>query len=290
MDLKISDRIKRNKILRVILFPVIAVRRQYSLIRGKIITLFFDYLVQPIAGGSVFASVPWFDGIFLFNIKSPTLKRILIYKIYENGLSKIIRALAKEGSDIIDVGANIGMHTVLCAKSIPPRNRVLAVEPIPSALNYLEANVASNKVQGKVIIYRGAAADKRKKKIIMNYAAGYEEYSRIGSTVHPIIRDQKTQEISVSCETVDSLVKKYHLKPSLIKIDVEGADYLVIKGAQQTIRQFRPAIICEFVKETQADYNVTGESILNFLKERDYSITFVEKEIVLARPRELDKD
>ena len=287
MDLKIPDHIKRNKILRVIFFPIIASRKKYNQIRGKIITLFFDYLFRPITEGSILVSVPWFDGSFFFDPRSHSFKRVLIYKIYENDLSSIIRPLAKKGSDIIDVGANIGMHTVLCAKSIPSQNRVLAIEPIPSALKFLEANIARNKIQDKVIIYRGAVGERRKRKIVMNYVPGLEEYSRVGSTAHPAVKGQRTHKISVPCETVDFLVNKHTLRPSLIKIDVEGADFLVLKGAQETIKKFRPVVICEFNSETQADYNVKGEQILDFFKENSYDVTFVEKEIILAEPKEL---
>ena len=285
MDISLLNELKRNKILRAIFFPIIFVYRKYNQIRGKIITVFFDYLFRPIREGSVLASVSWFDGSFFFDPRSQSLKRILIYRDYEKSFSQILRKLAKEGADVIDVGANVGMHTVLCAKSIPRANRVLAIEPIPSALRYLEANIAQNKVRNKVIIFKGAVADKQKKKIVMNYTAGFEEYSRIGSVVHHAIKDRETQKISVSCETVDSLVDKYALQPSLIKIDTEGADFLVLKGAQKTIKKFNPVITCEFVPETQADYHIKGVQILNFLNSNSYEVTFIEKEIILAKPK-----
>src|SRR3546814_5280958 len=74
---------------------------------------------------------------------------------------------------------------------------------------------------------------------------GMEEYSSIGA-LHPAARAENgVQEHTVASDRLDDLVIRHDLKPGLIKVDVEGAEGLVFRGAMETLNKFRPVILSE---------------------------------------------
>lgn len=286
MGIKLPRYLKKNRVIRAVLSPIILTRKAVINLQSSIREYYYDGFLGKIDRGCVRVRVPWFKGVFNFDIKSKTLKGVIVFKNFEKDMGEIVFDLVKGGSDIIDVGANVGLYTVLTAKAIARDSRVLALEPIPSAFKLLKENITINNVQKKVIALNCAIAEK-KKSAKMNYLPSFEEYSRIGNKVHPKIAGKKIKSINVNCETIDGLVEKYKLNPCFIKIDTEGFDYFVLKSAAKTIKKFRPIVACEFVPETQSDYKIKPSDIIDFFEKNSYKIEFVEKEIILAKPEEL---
>jgi FkbM family methyltransferase len=278
--------LKRNKLIRIILFPIIIIRKTMIAIRRNLYLFFFRQIFSRIEKGTVAVRVPWFGGRFLMDVKSRTLIRITAFDEYEEDLAGLTRERLRNGGDAIDVGANIGFYTVLMAKSSRPKHQVLAIEPLPANIRYLKANLKENNITDKVIIFEGVAGKTKRDSVVINSVKDIEEQSRIGTKLHPeITTKSKKALLAVKQETLDNLIRKYRLRPSLIKIDTEGAEYFVLLGAKEAIKRFRPTIICEFDREAQADYKITGDQILNFFKSIGYNVFFAEKETILAEPK-----
>ena len=216
-------------------------------------------------------NVPSFGGVFQVPVASHLFARLVETGEYEPEAIKILREHVSPDKDAIDVGAKIGFFTCLLATYLHS-GRVLAVEPTPGAHRRLVANVARNNLNQKVIVFNGALADKAGV-LDIEIIEDREEFSSLGGISHFSVRnDQNRTRIPVNVSTIDQLVHEHGLNPGLIKIDVEGAEGLVLKGAAETLKSFRPVVFAEFSRELLAAKGFKAESIVAELKAIGYSV------------------
>ena len=162
--------------------------------------------------------------------------------MYEPQLVKQSLHYLNTDKDALDIGANIGLFSVLFAKHLRGR-KVLAIEPTQRARRWLRENLAHNHVQDRVIVFEGAASDRQGQTTIRTIPG--KEYSSLGVMEHPAITGEPCSEEKISTDTVDHLVEQHGLTPGFMKVDVEGAEHLVFSGAQQVLKQHRPIILSE---------------------------------------------
>ncbi len=166
------------------------------------------------------------------------------YRIYgeshEDELS-LIRRCTKDGDWIVDVGANIGSISVPCAMHVGEIGRVYAFEPQPKIYDLLRANIALNNLSN-VVAYNKAVFDGSVDKLYSS-AINYEEKRCFGSVD---FRPEKLDDTDIEVEvvTIDSLKLS---RCDYIKIDVEGSELGVLRGALQTIERCRPILQIEAI-------------------------------------------
>lgn len=185
-----------------------------------------------------------FSGSFNIDIRSDIFFRLIHSGKYEEDLSSKIKDLIDPSKDAIDIGANIGFFTVLIANIIHEKSKVLSIEASKNMFSALKENVSINNLNDKVILHYGAASFEEGE-IKINVIEGKEEYSSIKDINHPNVSEEKFTSELVECTTVDFLVEKFDLNPSILKIDVEGAEDMVISGASKTFSLYRPHAILE---------------------------------------------
>jgi FkbM family methyltransferase len=204
----------------------------------------YNSLLDMVIEGSLVVSLPDFRGSFEIDYRSVILKMILKDKNYEAENVGIIEKYINPSKDAIDVGSNVGLFTILLSKLVSQYSKVLAIETSPLAIKYLNNNLKRNNVRNSVIIFEGVSTN-----IIgdykLNVIPGMEEYSSLNDIVHPDIKNKSYKQIDVKGETIDNLVKIHNLNHGLIKVDVEGAEYLVFCGALETISKYKPVIVAE---------------------------------------------
>lgn len=158
----------------------------------------------------------------------------------------IARHLCKPGETILDVGANLGEWTVSAAESVGPSGRVLAFEPNPGVADALEKTLAANRLAW-VKVFRQALAD----------APGTAPFSverensggsRLGRMASDEYRGKRRtfETIEVRISTIDQVIGEEKLdRAHVIKIDTEGHEAAVLRGARDTLRAHRPALFLE---------------------------------------------
>lgn len=267
----ISINLKKNKFVRFILYPVLYLQKRVSKRIHDGLSSKFDIFLKKVDYGEILIHFEDFQGKFRVGIHSTLVKRILLYGEYEETLTHRVAKYLNKKKDVIDVGANIGLFTVLFSKTIENDNRVLAIEPTQNATKYLEENIRQNNCSEKVIIFNGVAADKPGG-YVLNTIAGMEEYSSLGQLTHSDIIEKKSNLLAVPGQTIDTLVTKYSIQPGFIKIDTEGAELSVIKGAQQTITNFRPVILSEVSDRLLQVQGGSVKKLFELLHEHDYKL------------------
>jgi FkbM family methyltransferase len=245
-----------------------------------------DYLFSTVEEGTLSVRMPAFCGKFAIDCHSDILKRILVDREYETELNAIIRREIDPNRDAVDVGANVGLFTTLIASLLSPNSRLLAIEPTPGALKHLKRNLETNGQAGKVIVFEGAAAD-RAGEFTINVMAGMEEYSSLQTLVHPNTRGKVAQQVRVAGETLDALVRRHELNPGLIKIDTEGAELQVLRGAERTLLEHRPVVLCEsWADDTLAAGGGVPGAVEEFFKACNYVAIQCGRDEIMAVPQE----
>lgn len=153
------------------------------------------------------------------------------------GLAIALRATLGPSDDAIDVGAHIGEVTSQILTSAP-RGRVLAVEPLPHLAADLRRTMPSN-----VIVEEVALVDEAPEQLEFLHVRNNPGYSGLRERDYP--DEPEIERITVKTARLDDLVERHDLRPRVIKIDVEGAELGVLRGARRTILTHKPVILVE---------------------------------------------
>lgn len=171
-----------------------------------------------------------------------------------------IRAALRPGDVFVDVGANIGWYSLLAADIVGPAGRVHAFEIDRRALRCLRRTVAAN--PDLAIDVHAVAVGERDREACFSPAA------EIG---HGRLVPEPTGE-RVPVRALDSFFAPDAGRIAVIKIDVEGAELLVLQGAARTIEHHRPLIVCELLDEHLARLDGSATAILDLLTRAGYRI------------------
>jgi FkbM family methyltransferase len=139
------------------------------------------------------------------------------------------RAAVTPGMIALDIGANVGAYTVLLAHWVGKTGRVYAFEPSGPAFHGLVRHVSLN-VQGDVVRPLAVAVSDREGSGNLIVAATAGE-SRLADRPSP------GSAVTVAVTTVDHFCAREGVQPSFIKVDVEGEELAVLRGARETIRR-----------------------------------------------------
>lgn len=170
---------------------------------------------------------------------------------YERDLLNWIASIPITKGTFIDVGANIGNHSIFFA-SILNRN-CISFEPEENTFNTLLDNIEANNLKRKIHALNIAAGSKKSSASI-----DIAPDNNSGATS---IKKDKNGRIDI--DSIDNIVKKNE-KISLIKIDVEGFEFEVLKGAKKTIKKNKPLILIECFDEIAINKTISYFNHLNY--------------------------
>ena len=145
---------------------------------------------------------------------------------HEYDITLFVHNILQKGDVFIDVGAHGGLYTILASKKVGSKGQVISVEPNPENLKFLKANIKLNKLENVCIIPK--AADEIKRKIALFYRS---EDTALTSTSR---RTKSSKCIEVETTTLDHITERFD-SIKMIKIDTEGYDMKVLRGAKRTL-------------------------------------------------------
>jgi FkbM family methyltransferase len=268
--LKLKKYVKRTPLMFWILSPLIYFRKFILFLTDKIFSFIYLSILSPVSRGSLVVQLKEYEGEFEIDVRSHILRTILKEKTYEQDLAMLVRQNIDPNMDVIDVGANFGLYTILCSKLISQNKRVLAIEPDPEAIEYLSKNVANNNCSN-VIIYKGIAIEKSQSRQL-SIIPGMSEYSSVGSISHKAVDGVRSTVVTVPGETIDGLVERYKLSPGLIKMDIEGGEYSALMGAIATLQKYKPVILLEVSNDLLQAQGSSSKSIEMLLLKNNYKV------------------
>jgi FkbM family methyltransferase len=179
----------------------------------------------------------------------------------------------KEGDIVVDIGAHMGRYTIPSAKSVGVSGKVIAVEAHPYNFGILQHNLKLNKLTNVSALNSAVYSKKANLKLYLpdedlGYTMHHSVMTNYLSTKYN--NEIERKYIEVEAETLDNLLKSSGITTvNWIKIDVEGAEYEVLKGAREILSTNKPISILVEVhgKET---YGPTIE----LLRSNNFNIEF----------------
>jgi FkbM family methyltransferase len=171
------------------------------------------------------------------------------------------RAAVRPGVTVLDVGANVGAYTLMFAMWTGERGRVFAFEPAPGARAGLEAHVALNRLKDRVTVVGAAVSGTVGQAPFAIHPSG-------GASSLALASLDDVSRIDVPTETIDNFCKTHGLLPAVIKIDVEGAELDVLKGARNTLALPGMHAFVEFHPAAWARIGITRTDVEQELSEQ----------------------
>ncbi len=153
---------------------------------------------------------------------------------------ELFASLLVPGDVVVDVGANIGTHTVFFGKHVGPKGRVVAMEPQRFVHGLLVANVAANGLANVDCLLAAASDEEGTVEIPVVDPRQGCNFGAIGVAVDARARSGGTE--AVRAMTIDALALE---RCALVKVDVEGLETLVLSGAAMTIARLQPILFVE---------------------------------------------
>ena len=163
---------------------------------------------------------------------------------YEADLQATFASHLKPGQVVYDVGSNVGFMTLVAAKLVGPTGAVIAFEPSRETARQLAIQIKVNGLEN-VTVKRVAVSDREgvSRLMIIN---GSSDMARLDGTASRGGFTADSEQVPTT--TLDKVITE-HPVPDLLKIDVEGAELMVLRGASRLLRDHRPVILIELHSE-----------------------------------------
>jgi FkbM family methyltransferase len=179
------------------------------------------------------------DGLFLINRNDLYIgKSLELYGEYAGLEGKMLASLVRPGQTVIEVGANIGSHTVGLAKRVGPSGKVFAFEPQRACFALLQSQIALNQLHNVIAFNEGSGADEREFWLPRIDYSGRGNFGGVS-----LQRSGSGQQEKVKVRRLDDVFPD--APAHLIKIDVEGMEREVIEGARALIERGKPLLYVE---------------------------------------------
>ena len=177
-----------------------------------------------------------------------------------------VERLIHPGDWVIDVGANVGLITAHLCHRTGPRGRVWAIEPVPQNVARLQQLKELNGLD-YLTVFQGALSAAGGPAELRLPAGGQSAYASFTKS------SDMSGSIEVMTWRLDDLVyeARYDRRVAFLKIDVEGYEPQVIEGAERTLREMKPLVLCEFNDILLRDAGSSSDQLLQKLAQLGYS-------------------
>lgn len=183
---------------------------------------------------------------------------------YEPEVVRAVQSVVCPGWVTVDIGANIGYFTLLLAKLVGPRGRVIVFEPLPENFDVLRENVDLNGYRN-VILEPKAVLD------TPGSARLYRQREHLLTGTASVVQGQGVG-LRVPAVSLDAYLDAIGERVNFVKIDVEGAEAAVLNGMRRTLTEDRPGVLVELHDDLSPDHPA-----LSTLRAHGYGIRYLDR-------------
>lgn len=192
---------------------------------------------------------------------------VLAYGCFEPELLDFLRAHLSPGMTFLDVGANIGCISLPSAKWVSPGGSVVGFEPDPAVFSRLVKNANANPELNVRTI--NTALGKTNGALRFFRSASDGAFSQATGSLYRSDWHDGGSELEIKVERLDGLWPAAE-RIDVMKIDVEGAEFDVLTGAERTLRAWRPTLLIEVCPHTAAASHWQPQQLFEFLRTMGY--------------------
>jgi FkbM family methyltransferase len=198
------------------------------------------YIKRRITGGPI-------KGLWLVAGKRIFYSKSFWNGTYEKDACRFIQRVVPVNGVCYDIGANIGYHTLIMARSVGNDGLVYAFECIPNVCDVLRRNANINGIGNVVIVKKVVSRGSGTLTLTRNI--GIDQASLVDLSQEKLSTKIKNNPLlkTITCPAIkiDDFVTEGNRPPSFVKIDVEGAEVDVLAGAANTLKTHQPMVLCE---------------------------------------------
>lgn len=190
---------------------------------------------------------------------------------WQPGVWTALQSRLMPGAVLLDVGAHIGYFSLKGAAMVGPKGRVLSFEPNPETLVQLRSNVEASHVESIVTVEPIAATD-HDQQLTLYATRGTNTGASSLSKENAGVFDEHPQGYPVRGRPIDDVVSELGLtRVDAVKIDVEGAEVSVLRGAMKTLTKYHPKIVIEVDERQLAGFGTKPADVEALLKQAGYN-------------------
>ncbi len=198
---------------------------------------------------------------------------------YEVKIKKMFLENISQGSIVIDCGAKIGEFSLIAAKKVGTKGKVIAIEPFRRTVNRLQENFILNKFNNYKIL-----------KLAVSNKPGIETFyenpiSGEGCLDPSLFEGKNLDANEVKLDTLDNIISNQNLeRVDMIKIDVEGFEYEVLSGCIKSFKLNKiQKILCEIHHEFLRKKGINEKTIYDLLENNGFTVKFIDNSHILAK-------
>ena len=211
------------------------------------------------------------EGVIMLDQTDVAVSGSLALGVFENTEINLFRKYLKPNLVVVDIGANIGYYTIIAGKHIGPEGQVFAYEPEDRNYSLLKKNIEANGLANTIPIKIGLSKNHSICKL-------YLDENNKGR--HSLAFKKNKEESTIETDTLDNSLKQHGSpKVDIIKMDIEGAEFLALDGMRETIKRSPYLII--FTEFYPKAIIALGGDPLTYLKkliEFGFSISVIDED------------
>jgi FkbM family methyltransferase len=195
------------------------------------------------------------------------LDECLLREIFEPAETAFLRKYLRSGMTVLDIGAHHGYYTLLASRAVGSNGRIIAFEPSPKERIRLGEHLRLNNCENVHVEPYALEATKEKRDLYL--VEGAEDYC---NSLCPPVVNARTTTITVETTTLDSFLSTQPINEiDFIKMDVEGAELSVLKGAEELLAKSpRPVWLVELFDMRAAPWGYAAREVVQLLAKRGY--------------------
>jgi len=226
---------------------------------------------HTVVGGHLIVAPINFPGRFKVDATSDLAKRVISTGSFEPEITELLKHFSNVCGDVVNIGANIGFYTIFFASQYSNARKVIAIEPNPEALSLLQWNIEANQQSSRVDTIQVGIGDVAGT-MELAFVPGKSEYSSLRKIVHQAVEGLIQQKVLVDVMPLGQAVGNSNFDPSLIFIDTEGAELLVLKGAKSVLEEFSPLLIFECEDVLLQKFGHSSEMLEAYVRSLGYEV------------------
>jgi len=222
----------------------------------------------------------WIHGLrFFANRGDAGIVSNIYIKLADYEDSMFLMHHLKEHDIFVDIGANVGHYTLLA--SGVSKARTIAIEPIPNTYEKLQKNINLNHLEAKVTCLNIGLGEAEGE---LKFTKGFDVMNRVA------LENENVPTLTVPIQKLDEVLRNE--QPTFLKIDVEGFEYYVLKGATETLqKESLKCILLEF-NNSGDKFGISDQKVFDFVTSYGFkplSYNVDKKEVILESSFRTDK-
>jgi FkbM family methyltransferase len=224
----------------------------------------------------------WLDGLTVHIWPNDDLSRVLyVSGAYEPNTMIVMRRWLAPGGIFLDVGANVGMFSMVAARLVGKDGRVYAFEPSDRERQRLVANLTLNALQNVTVLPEAVADRQTSVQLRVGKFPNAGQNTTAATFAYPEVAIERIE--TVDAITLDDFVSTNGLRRiDVIKLDIEGGEYAALAGAACVLAQFRPRLILELSPEACGSHGVSTAALAARVQAAGYRLYRVGSEAQLV--------